>query len=91
MAAEIFTTILSMKGQVILPKAIRTELHWGAGTRLRVEHTPDGVLLKPLTRIFAQTRPETVFGCLPVPGKAKSLEQMEAGVIAEAKRRHAGD
>ncbi len=84
------TTILSSKGQVILPKAIRDRLRWNAGTRLTVEHTADGVLLKPMTTAFPETRPEDVFGCLHVTGEPKSVEQMEAAVIAEAKRRHAG-
>ena len=44
---EPLTTTLSTKGQVILPKPIRRALHWVAGTRLVVESTADGVLLKP--------------------------------------------
>ncbi len=87
---ERLTTTVSTKGQVILPKAIRQALHWEAGTRLLVESTQDGVLLKPV-RAFAETRPEDVFGCLESDGAPKSLAQMEAGVLAEAKRRHAGD
>lgn len=83
------TTILSTKGQVILPKAIREQLHWGAGTRLTVEHTAEGVLLRPVTTTFAQTRPENVFGCLAYTGRPKSVEQMDAAIAAEAKRRHA--
>lgn len=89
MAATGLTTILSTKGQVILPKAIRDQLRWNAGTRLAVEHTADGVLLKPLATVFAQTRPEEVFGCLPYKGSPKSVEEMEAGIATEAKRRHA--
>jgi AbrB family looped-hinge helix DNA binding protein len=89
MAATGLTTILSTKGQVILPKAIRDRLRWNAGTRLTVEHTADGVLLKPLTTAFAQTRSEDVFGCLPYKGSPRSIEEMEAGVSMEAKRRHA--
>jgi len=85
------TTTISTKGQVILPKAIRDQLHWDTGTRLVVEHTADGVLLKPLTTAFVPTRPENVFGCLPYTGKPKSVEQMHAGIAAEAKRRHARD
>lgn len=83
------TTTVSTKGQVILPKTIRDRLHWDAGTRLAVEHTADGVLLRPLTAPFAPTRPEDVFGCLPHVGKPQSLKQMEAAVAAEARRRHA--
>ena len=88
MAEQLITTV-STKGQVILPKAIRRALRWEAGTRLTVEITPEGVLLKP-EPVFAETRLEEVFGCLAYQGTPKTLEEMEAGVLAEAKRRHAG-
>ncbi len=87
--AERLTTTVSTKGQVILPKAIRRALRWEAGTRLTVENTPEGVLLKP-EPVFAETRIEEVFGCLAYQGTPKTLEEMDAGVLAEAKRRHAG-
>ncbi|WP_323715937.1 AbrB/MazE/SpoVT family DNA-binding domain-containing protein [Paracoccus aminovorans] len=83
-------TTVSTKGQVILPKAIRQRRDWDAGTRLIVEETPEGVLLKPV-RIFPPTRPEDVFGMLPFAGEPKSLEDMEAGVLAEARHRHDRD
>ena len=54
-----------------------------------MENTPEGVLLKP-EPVFAETRLEDVFGCLAYRGTPKTLEEMEAGVLAEAKRRHAG-
>ena len=82
------TTTVSTKGQVILPKAIRDLLHWGSGTRLVVQHTAEGVLLTRLSGAFASTRPQDVFGCLAYQGKPKSVEQMDAGIAAEAKRRH---
>ena len=84
------TTRVSTKGQVILPKSIRRLLRWEPGTRLVVENTRDGVLLKPLPA-FAETRPEEVFGRLAFDGTPKSPQEMEAGVLAEAKRRHASD
>ncbi|RWD97773.1 AbrB/MazE/SpoVT family DNA-binding domain-containing protein [Mesorhizobium sp.] len=89
-SSEKLVTTVSTKGQVILPSAIRKRRDWGAGTRLQVEDTPDGVLLKPAPA-FAPTRPEQVFGMLPHSGKPKTLEEMEAGVLAEARRRHARD
>jgi AbrB family looped-hinge helix DNA binding protein len=83
------TTTVSTKGQVILPKAIREQRHWPAGTELVVEDTPEGVLLKAKPA-FAPTRPKDVFGSLPFKGSAKTLADMEAGIAAdEAKRRHA--
>jgi AbrB family looped-hinge helix DNA binding protein len=87
---EKLTTTVSTKGQVILPSAIRQRREWGAGTRLTVEETADGVLLKPAPA-FAETRPEDVFGMLPYQGKPKTIAQMDAGVRAEARRRHARD
>ena len=83
------TTTVSAKGQVVLPKPIRRALRWEAGTRLAVESTPEGVMLKRAP-VFAETRPEDVFGRLARKGPPKSLAEMEAGVLAEAKRRHAG-
>ncbi len=83
------TTTVSTKGQVILPKTIRDQLHWDAGTRLVVEQTADGVLLKPMRTIFAPTQPDDVFGRLAYKGEPKSIEQMDAGIAAETRRRHA--
>ena len=85
--SERLTTTVSTKGQVILPKAIRRSLGWEAGTRLVVEDTPQGVLLKP-EPVFAETRPEDVFGRLAGNGAPKSLAEMEAGILTEARRRH---
>jgi AbrB family looped-hinge helix DNA binding protein len=82
------TTTVSTKGQVILPKAIREQRQWTAGTELVVEDTPEGVLLKAKP-VFAPTRPKDVFGSLPFKGSAKTLADMAAGIAAEAKRRHA--
>ena len=88
-ASELLTTTVSTKVQVVLPKAIRRALRWEAGTRLTVENTPEGVPLK-LAPVFAETRPEDVFGRLACDGPPKALAEMEAGILAEAKRRHAG-
>ena len=57
--------------------------------RLVVENTPEGVLLRPMP-VFAETRPEDVFGRLSCNGAPRSLAEMEAGVLAEAKRAPCG-
>lgn len=88
--SEPLLTKVSTKGQVILPKAIRRLRNWDAGTRLVVEDTPDGVLLKPAPA-FSRTRPGEVFAMLPVSGAPKSLDEMDAAVLAEARRRHDRD
>jgi AbrB family looped-hinge helix DNA binding protein len=84
------TTTLSTKGQVILPKSIRQRRQWDVGTRLIIEETPEGVLLRAAP-IFKPTRSDHVFGSLKVAGPAKTLEEMDAGIAAEAKRRYARD
>lgn len=89
MAASKPTTVVSTKGQVILPKAIREKRHWPAGTRLEVEETADGVLLKAAEPIFPPTRPEDVYGCLQYDGPPKSIEEMNEAVSAEVRRRRA--
>lgn len=86
--SSVMTTTLSTKGQVILPADIRRRLRWQPGTRLSVEETPDGILLRPAP-LFPPTTPEQVFGCLRYRGAPKTLEDMQAGVAAEAQRRHA--
>lgn len=82
---EPITTVVSTKGQVILPKAIRDLRHWPAGTRLTVEDTPDGVLLKAVPT-FPETDLDTVFGSLHHNGPALSVEEMDAVINREAKR-----
>lgn len=84
------TTVVSTKGQVILPKAVRNRHRWDAGTRLVVEDTADGVLLRQAPH-FPESRPADVYASLPGKGKAKTVEEMNAGILAEAKRRHARD
>ena len=88
-ALERFTITVSARGRIVLPKPILSAWGWEAGTRLAVESTPQGVLLKPAPA-FAETLPEDVFGCLAYDDSAKSPADMEAAVLEEAKRRRAG-
>jgi AbrB family looped-hinge helix DNA binding protein len=87
--SKLLTTTVSTKGQVVLPKAIRERRNWLPGTRLVVEDTPNGVLLKRAP-IFAPTRPEEVAGILAYRGRPKTLGEMNAAITAEVERRHAG-
>jgi AbrB family looped-hinge helix DNA binding protein len=73
------TTRLSSKGQVILPKAIRTSRAWKPGTEFTVEETAEGVLLRPAD-LFPETDLDQVVGCLRFKGKAKTLAQMDSGL-----------
>lgn len=80
------TTTLSTKGQVILPKAVREHRNWKPGTRLVVEETEAGVLLSRAP-LFEATETHAVFGVLKSAGPARSIEEMDAAVAAEAARR----
>ena len=82
------TTTVSTKGQVILPHAIRRKRHWGPGTKLIVEDTPEGVLLKAAP-LFPATKIEDVFGSANYDGPPISIEEMDAAIEQEVRRRHA--
>jgi antitoxin PrlF len=43
-------TVVSSKGQVVLPKAIRAKLNLNAGSKLMVFSDGDNILLKPITQ-----------------------------------------
>ena len=86
--AEKLTTTVSTKGQVILPKAIRSKRRWDAGTKLVVEDTPQGVLLKAAP-LFKPTQMKDVYGAAKYKGPPVSIEDMGAGIEAEFRRRHA--
>ena len=81
------TTRLSTKGQIILPKSIRSSRSWGPGTEFTVEETERGILLTP-KKPFPETKLEDVVGCLRYKGKAKTLAQMDAAITAEILSRH---
>ena len=69
------TTVMSTKGQVILPKAIRQGRNWPPGTKLVVEETPDGVLLRQ-EPLIKPTTVDQVFGMLKYDGPPVSIEEM---------------
>ena len=84
------TTKLSSKGQVILPKHIRTAHKWQPGVEFSVEDTQEGVLLRPL-KLFKPTRLEDVIGCAGYTGPAKTIEEMDAAIAAGIKSSHDRD
>lgn len=85
--ADMETTRLSTKGQVIIPKDIRDASHWRPGQELEVRVTREGVLLKAPSP-FPETRLDDVAGCMWRPGmKAKSVKEisrLSARAIREA-------
>jgi len=83
--ANMETTLLSSKGQVIIPKAIREQHHWLPGTRLIIEESAGGILLKPAS-LFPATDVRSGLGCTGYLGEAKTIEQMQAGIDDNLKK-----
>ena len=73
------TTKLSSKGQVIIPKSVRSAHRWEAGQELVVVDVGDGILLKPKAP-FDESTLDEVAGCLRFDGKAKTLDEMNAAI-----------
>jgi AbrB family looped-hinge helix DNA binding protein len=68
----------SVKGQVVIPRRLRKEFEIEEGTRAYVEATPEGILIKPVTRVAI----ERGFGLL----KRKPDDQPLAEEWAEHKK-----
>jgi len=81
------TTRLSTKGQIVLPKNIRTSRAWVPGTEFIVEETRGGILLRPAGR-FPKADLDDVAGCLRSKRKPKTPGQMRTAVDREVIRRH---
>jgi len=80
------STRLSAKGQVVIPKAIREASGWHPGLDLLVEVTEGGVVLRP--RALGRARAaEELLGCTGYQGPRRSLVEMDAAVLREARAR----
>lgn len=81
------TATLSSKGQLVLPKAIRSSHHWTTGTVFAVEEASGGILLLPVQRAAGVAATlDDVIGCTGYGGSARTLAEMDAGVVREARR-----
>jgi len=79
------STTVSSKGQVVIPKEVREVHGWTPGTVLAIEEQGDAILLRPVPA-FPLTTVDDLLGCLPYAGKAKSQEEMDAGIAEGARR-----
>lgn len=73
-------TKLSSKGQVVIPKAMRSALRWSPGAELDIEPTADAVVLRlaPKTwRLPTREELDRVAGCLKYDGPPLSIEDMD--------------
>ena len=82
-------TKLSSKGQVSIPKALRTARRWKAGTEFVIEETSDGVLLRPRKKVAPIAKTGTIddlIGILPYKGPRRSIREMDEAVMREARK-----
>ena len=82
------STVVSEKGQVVLPKAMRDALRWAAGTRLAVRDTPDGLLLTAIAPAKMRNA-RSVAGCTGYSGPARSIEDMNDAIRKGMAQRNA--
>jgi len=75
------TTVVTTKGQIIIPSRIRQKFNIHKGTRLSIEEKGDKLILQPLTVEYfekmagiVKTKGQGVKGILEVRAKEKILE-----------------
>jgi AbrB family looped-hinge helix DNA binding protein len=69
------TVNFGTKGQVVIPRRLRREFEIEEGTKATVQGTPEGILLKPITRTYIRS----------LRGSLKGTKAMEV-FLAERKR-----
>jgi AbrB family looped-hinge helix DNA binding protein len=69
------TVSFGTKGQVVIPRRLRREFEIEDGTKATVVSTPEGILLKPITRSYIRS----------LRGSLKGTKAMET-FMAERKR-----
>ena len=72
---KIETVNFGTKGQVVIPRRLRREFEIEEGTKASVMSTPEGILLKPITRAYIKS----------LRGSLKGTKAMET-FMAERKR-----
>jgi AbrB family looped-hinge helix DNA binding protein len=83
------TTRLSSKGQVIIPKTLRSTHRWEAGLELMVIDTGEGLLLKPMAP-FAPTLLADVAGMLKTRVRPKSAEEIKSALTRDIRSKWRG-
>ena len=78
-------TTLTSKGQMTLPNAVRTRLGLDAGDQLLVTIQDDNTIV--LTR-RASPSVTSLRGLLPMPSRALTVQEMDAGIDGNLKSKH---
>jgi AbrB family looped-hinge helix DNA binding protein len=74
-ANKVDTVSFSEKGQLVIPRWLRNEFGIEKGTKASITATPEGILLKPITRAYIRS----------LRGSLKGTGAMEA-FLADRKR-----
>lgn len=85
---RVLTLLVSSKGQIVLPAALRRRLGMGAGARIEVVEEPDGLKLR-VVRAVATTDLADLAGMVKAParGVARRLEDFDpASLVARSRR-----
>lgn len=69
------TITLSSKGQIVIPKEIRDELHWDAGTQITLISSASGVTLKVVPKTTGRKFADLI-GLLKHEGAPLSTEEL---------------
>ena len=75
MTTKTETVYFSVKGQVVIPRRLRREFEIEEGTRAQVTATPQGILIRPVTRAYIRS----------LRGSLKGSKAME--IMMEERRR----
>ena len=68
---ETETVTFSVKGQIVIPQKFRKEFAIQEGTKAAVVATPEGILLKPITRSYIRS----LRGSLKGKGVLKAMSE----------------
>ncbi len=77
---------ISSKGQLVLPKEIRTSRGLGPGSEVEIEEVPAGILLRVI-RGTKRVELTDLVGCVGYTGPRKTLEEMDAAIGDAARSR----
>ena len=81
-------TLLSTKGQIVIPKALREARGWHAGMSLAVEEVPEGLLLRPAAQdtLFPPTTIERAVGSAGYEGPRLSDADLARALDEEGRK-----
>jgi antitoxin PrlF len=75
------TSIVSSKGQVVIPVEVRSDMQVEQGSRVEFVKTNEGWLLKPATRSVTALK-----GMIVKPKRPVSIEEMDRAIARRHKR-----